>query len=157
MERNEKYKVDLDMPVRLVYFDKNVQMRVIGICRSLGIETLRDLVKSSQDIFIRSRTCGKLTTAAINNTLAEMGLKLGMRKEEVDMYESAYATKMNDPLRKLHFSIFHTIFKYQLETAKPSVSMDVIFSNTVSFAEMYEKVYMDYLVKRGSSNMQNDD
>ena len=108
-------KIDLNTPVRFIYFDKNVQIRILTTCKYLDILTLKELVRLQEDTFIRCRNCGKFTTKAINDTLAMMGLRIGMTSEEINEYENSFHHQLKDVLKDKHHIIFDNIFKRVME------------------------------------------
>lgn len=137
-------KIDLNTPVRFIYFDKNVQIRILNTCKYLDIVTLKELVRLPEDTFIRCRNCGKLTTKAINDTLAMMGLRIGMTSEEINEYENSFHHQLKDVLKDKRHSIFHSIFMRVMDGYMLRSTTDEIIKKSVELTKAYEKAYLEY-------------
>ena len=71
---------DLDVAIRLEdrYVNYMPSVRAINVLRSLGCDTLMDVVKLSEKTLKETPACGKKTLNEIKELLAKYGLELGM-------------------------------------------------------------------------------
>ena len=67
--------------------DYNFSMRVRHCLRSAHIRTLRELLVRTEEELLQGRHCGRIALNEIKEVLAAIGLRLGMRDDDLNTFD----------------------------------------------------------------------
>lgn len=103
-------RIDFSTPVDELYFGSGYDFRIHNALHACEIETVKDLCKLQRIELFRLRSFGKKTVQAVETTLSEYGLKLGMDANSIELYQNGSSMVTDEEWERRRYEIAKEIY-----------------------------------------------
>lgn len=115
--------IELCTPTDELEFGNGYNLRVHHTLHACKVETVLDLCQMQRNELFRFRNCGKKTVQAIEMTLSEYGLKLGMDENSIELYQNSSCMVSDEEWEHRRYEIAKEIYinkfsDYSIENAE---------------------------------------